>query len=83
MGVEFISEKYRDVVVLPGGFQLISVEASSPEALDQELGDKLSEYTYEQGGSVPKGTVVDRSKITKIGSLSVRKIAIGERVLVP
>jgi len=46
MSLEFIRDKYKDEVILPGGVLVISAEASTAEGLDRELGDRLSEYTF-------------------------------------
>ena len=68
---EIIRTQYEAKVISPNGLLIMSVKASTPQTLDSELSDKLSEFTYEEGGSVPSGSRVDRSRFRKIGPLKI------------
>ena len=83
MSLEFIRDKYKDEVILPDGVVVISAEASTAEGLDRELGDRLSEYTLEQGMELPKGTQVNRSRLRKVGPLVVKRISLSSETLIP
>jgi len=83
MSKELIGERYRDQVILPNGFQVLSAEAKTTEDLDRQLGDKLSEHTYEEGGEIPRGSSVKRERILKVGPFVLKRSPLSTRTLVP
>ena len=64
---EIIRMQYEAEVVSPDGLLIVSAESPTLQTLNSELGDKLSEFTYEEGGSVPPGSRVDRFRVRRIG----------------
>lgn len=81
--MEIIRKKYQADVVSPQGYKLMRAEADTLDALGHELGGQLSQYTMEDGEDVPKGTKVERSRVFKFGPITVRRVHLGEIILVP
>ncbi|KKR70033.1 MAG: hypothetical protein UU12_C0031G0012 [Candidatus Woesebacteria bacterium GW2011_GWA2_40_7b] len=68
---EIIRIQYEAKVISPNGLLIMRVEAPTPQTLDDELGDKLSEFTLEEGGDVPHESKVDLFQFRKVGPLKV------------